>query len=796
MPDAAHPELYISRLPEVGEHFTGREDELRLLNQAWSDPDKHIVSLVAPGGVGKTTIVAEWLQQLQARGYSGAQRIFAWSFYSQGTSDQRQSSSDLFMQDALRFFGVDAMPAAPHERGVVLARAVRQSRSLLLLDGLEPLQYPPGPVGGELKDPALKALLKELAFDNPGLCVVTTRIAVKEIEGRSAAVRRDLQNLDLPTGVAFLQKLGVKGSQKDLETAVAEYKGHALALRLLGNYLSEFLEGDIRRRDRIPHLTDDEQDGGHAKRVMEAYVVWFGTNAPEVALLHLLGLFDRPCPAEALDALLAAPDISGLTDILQKLSVEKWRLALNHLSKLGLLAENRLSDDALDKSLHHLPALRRTESLDAHPLVREHFGARLQSKNPEAWREAHTRLYEYYKNLPEKELPDTLDEMEPLFYAIAHGCRAGKHQETLNEVYWKKIKRGDKHFSTAQLGAFGSDLTTLAHFFEQVWDMPSKNMTEAEQAAVLSWAGFRLRALGRLREAAEPMKACQEIIVKQKEWKQAAANASNLSELYLTAGDVAEAVKYGQLAVQYADQSGDGFHKESKRTTHADALHQSGDLEAAARLFAEAEAMQQKRQSGYRYLYSLRGYQYCDVLLDLGKYGEVLERAKEGLKIAEGNNWLFDMALDKLSLGCAHFAKQQAENIPIPKTGKWLNEAVEGLRKAGEQRFVPLGLLARAAWHRSEGRYAETYQDLQEVLEIAESGGMRLYLVDYHIEMARWLQIQPFVSTPPQPSPSVNPALGPSPKGEGNTAAWHKAEALRLIGETGYKRRLKEVEAL
>lgn len=773
--------IFISKLPNLPPHFCGREPELQLLNDAWANPASNIVSFVAPGGTGKTTIINEWLDRLPKHDSGSPDRIFAWSFYSQGTSDQRQSSSDLFMQDALRFFGVDTMPAAPHERGVVLARAVRESRSLLLLDGLEPLQYPPGPVGGELKDPALKALLKELAFDNPGLCVVTTRIAVKEIEGRSAAFRRDLQNLDVPTGVVFLKKLEVKGSQKDLETAVAEFKGHALALRLLGNYLSEFLEGDIRRRDRIPHLTDDEQDGGHAKRVMEAYVAWFGADAPEIALLHLLGLFDRPCPAEALNALLADSPIVGLTDALKKLSPEKWRLALNHLSKLGLLEENRLSDAAIDKSLPYLPALRRTESLDAHPLVREHFGARQQAQSPDAWREAHSRLYEYYKNLPEKELPDTLDEMEPLFYAIAHGCRAGKQQEALDEVYWERVSRG-KGYLFNQLGAFGSEITVLSYFFERVWDKPSGSMTEETQAVVLSWTGFALRALGRLREAAKPIKASLELAVEKKEWKSAAARACNLSELYLTAGNIMEAVKYGQLSVQYADQSGDSFEMESDRTAHANALHQSGNLEAAAHLFVEAEAMQQKRQPEYRYLYSLQGYQYCNMLLSFGKYEEVLERAKTTLEWTTLQNWLLDIALDKLSLGCAHFAIQQAENTPSPEAEKWLNEAVEGLRKAGAVEFVATGLLARAAWHGYEGRYAEAYQDLQELLEIAESGGMRLYLVDYHIEMARLLS---------QPHPQPLPRMG----GE-QDAAWHKAEALRLIGETGYKRRLKEAEAL
>ncbi len=88
--------------------------------------------------------------------------------------------------------------------------------------------------------------------------------------------------------------------------------------------------------------------------------------------------------------------------------------------------------------------------------------------------------------------------------------------------------------------------------------------------------------------------------------------------------------------------------------------------------------------------------------------------------------------------------------------------------------YIAKGLLARAAWHRYEGRHAEAHTDLQETLEIAESGSMGLYLVDYHIEMSRLRTAE----------------------GQPEEAAQHKAEALRRIKETGYLRRLKEAEEL
>ena len=787
--------MQISSLPDLHPHFVGRTYELALLDTCWQNPSANLLEFVAPGGTGKTTLVTWWLLHRLPELEAQPDAIFAFSFYSQGTGDHRQSSSDQFFSRAADFFELKNLPTDPRERALTLARAIRARRTLFVLDGIEPLQYPPGPLEGQLKDPALRFLLKELAAAQPGLCVCTTRVAIGDLAGIQAPNHqsRAVENLDEAAGVDLLQKIGVRGLEKDLRAAVREYKGHALALRLLGNYLTDILGGDVRQRDRIPHLSDDKtKTGRHARRVMEAYVEWFEANSdrvtqshpvtktatsPEVALLHLLGLFDRPAPVCALDALLAEPGIKGLTEGLRGLDETRMRRAFNHLKKLGLFAENPLPPGELPQNLPHLPALRHSESIDAHPLVREHFGERLERDNPAAWREANLRLYEYYRNLPEKHLPDTLEEMEPLFLAMAHGCRGGKQQKALEEVYWERISRKKEFYATARLGAFGSDLTALAHLFDQVWSHPSRNLIEDGQAGVLNMVGFGLRGLGRLADAVEAMKAGLEIRLKQKNWRYAAIDAVNLSELYLTLGRLTQAVKYGQQAVEYADQSHDGLVKEVSRATLANALHQSGQPEEASSWFKEAEVMQRERQPVFRFLYSVNGYEYCDLLLGLGRWKEVSDRAKEGLKVTlNGSRNLLDIALNQLFIGCAHAfaAAKNLKNEHIKGAQHFLNLAVEGLRKAGDSMYLPQGFLTRAAWHRYCGRYAEAYTDLAEVLEIAESGSMGLYLADYHLEMARLARAQ----------------------GQHEAAELHKAEVLARIRKMGYLRRLKEAEGV
>jgi hypothetical protein len=780
----------IYRLPDLQPHFTGREKELKILDEAWANPQTNLLQFVAPGGTGKTMLLTYWLHHHLIE--SKAERpaaIYAWSFYSQGSDERRQSSSDFFFEAAARFFEIQ-LPTDPSERGRELARRLRSERCLLILDGTEPLQYPPGTpggLGGKLKDLALAALLRELAFQQPGLCLLSTRVAIENLTGIEAPKHqcRRLENFDKKEGALFLKNLGVRGKPAELEAAAEEYKGHALALRLLGNYLVDLLDGDVRQRYRIPHLTDDDSQGQHARRVMQAYARWFeqshheaggsGT-PPELTLLRLMGLFDRPAPVEALDALAAPPIIEGLTDGLDALTPERLRRAFEHLKKLGLLEANRLKASALPKTLPHLPALRELNSLDAHPLVREHFGQSLEAEQPTAWREANTRLYHFYKNLPSKQLPDTLAEMEPLFSAMVFGAQAGLQQEVWDEVYWERIDRKGKAYSVKQLGGLGSELAGLANLFEQPWSKPSQNLNEAGQAVVLSWAGFLLRGLGRLREAAEPMWAALQRRVDEKAWKNVASNASNLSELHLSLGALREAVDFGRQAVDFADRSGDGFYKEISRTTLADTLHQAGQKAEAEQLFAEAEAMQRERQPEYRFLYSLGGYLYCDLLLGLGKWAEVLERANTTLSWVVQQNWLLDIALDQLSIARAHAAAIQSEDSAAHCTAaeQSFNTAVEGLRKSGNTDDVPKGLLARAKWRIATQRPAAALEDLEEVYEIADSGSMGLYLVDWHIAMAQLRRME----------------------GDNAAAKQHKAEALRRIAETGYLRRLEEAKGL
>src|ERR1700745_2857605 len=197
----------------------------------------------------------------------------------------------------------------------------------------------PGPQEGRLSEPSLQALLRELAAFNTGLCVITTRTPIADIADheRTSALRRDLEQLSSDAGAKLLRALGVEGHEEELRSASSEFNGHCLALTLLGSYLSDAYNGDIRFRTEVSEcLAHHVRQGGHARKVMESYQTWFG-EGPELSVLRLLGLFDRPADEKAFGELLKPPAIDGLTESLTDLRPTEWRTILAKLRRARLL---------------------------------------------------------------------------------------------------------------------------------------------------------------------------------------------------------------------------------------------------------------------------------------------------------------------------------------------------------------------------------------------------------------------------------------------------------------------------
>jgi hypothetical protein len=194
-----------------------------------------------------------------------------------------------------------------------------------------------------------------------------------------------------------------------LKAATKAFGGHPLALGLLASFLKETQFGDVRRRDHVrAYLADPENPRhDHAKRVMESYEKeWLADRPVEHAIMHIVGLFDRPASGDCLRALRKKPAIKGLTDVLVDLDDDQWRRALARPREVRLLSPS-------DPSA--------SDTVDAHPLVREWFGERLAHANSSAWHAAHGRLYEHLRDTTKEGPTPTLADLTRLYQAVAPG---------------------------------------------------------------------------------------------------------------------------------------------------------------------------------------------------------------------------------------------------------------------------------------------------------------------------------------------------------------------------------------
>jgi hypothetical protein len=169
----------------------------------------------------------------------------------------------------------------------------------------------------------------------------------------------------------------------------------------------------------------------------------------------------------------------------------------------------------------------------------------------------------------------------------------------------------------------------------------------------------------------------------------------------------------------------------------------------------------------------MRGFWYCDLLLAaaeraawrrthakaqsrkeenlcaLAPLREILEschavaqRATQTLKWMQAYSGapLLDIALDHLTLGRAALYAAILQESPLSNLKSEIEQAVSGLRRAGQQDPLVLGLLTRA-WLRfltaARTGPESAQSDLDEAWEIAQRGPMPLFLADIHLSRAR-----------------------------------------------------------
>ena len=709
----------ISMMPSTGLNIFGRRDEIEILNDCWQSNTTNVLQIVAFGGVGKSSLVNKWLSELSKERYRYASRVYAWSFHWQGNSTGGQSSGDFFIEHALQWFG-DENPTSgtPWSKATRLAKMIRARRTLIILDGLEVLQRPPGHRMGEVKSPAVALLLKELAVKSDGLCVVTSRLGVKDLEayadGRCRSL--NLQNLATPAGVEVLKSFGLRGSESSYLQAVDAYSGHPLSLSLLAGFLNVVFGGDMDRQLPSQSLLDPKDNNEQVQQLMRTYITWF-ENSPDLDLLFLVALFGGITTLGDLKEFVQENDID-LVVRLKKFSHADWAYSVAQLKSSNLV---QVSTDSLEMTL------------DCHPIVRDYLIDRFKLQDLTSFNLVRGSIFDFLLSRVSLS-SQTTTQMEQLFRLVILGAQAGKFREAFR-LYYNNVK---KRFVMLPEGCHYMDQACIDSFFtDDSWENVADELTIGEEYYLKSSAAANLMTLGRIDEATLIAKEAIQYFIENQDWKSACQTAGPLISAMIEAGKLKESTELLASLEGVISAVNDPVVTALSLSFQGYALFLRGELSEAEKLFLKAESLLDIESPDFEVIAPVVTAYYGKYLIEVGKAEMAISHLLRTAMWREQATWqvTFDTpsleASDILVLGLAYMAAGDLESASI-----YLEKQVDLFRSANEWLYLPTGLNSRARYHIEVEDFVSAQEDLEESIDVSKRTGARFGEWEAYIEFA------------------------------------------------------------
>jgi predicted ATPase/DNA-binding SARP family transcriptional activator len=276
----------VGRLPAPANETVGRRRELVEIGQLLVYPDVRLVTLVGPGGVGKTRLAMEAARAVAARFPAGAVHVSL-----DGAED-----AGVLVPEAASALGVVAATAA--ELGARLAVMTRRAPALLVLDGFDRYVENAGQVGELL---ASVANLTVLATSREPLRLTAEQVyRVQPLPAPSAT------SLFRARARAVVGDRAIDDDGAVVDDICARLDGLPLAIELAADRarllpLRALLE---RLEHRLELLTGGPRDLPERQRSLRATLEWSwdALEEPERQLLRQLTVFEGGASLEATEA--------------------------------------------------------------------------------------------------------------------------------------------------------------------------------------------------------------------------------------------------------------------------------------------------------------------------------------------------------------------------------------------------------------------------------------------------------------------------------------------------------------
>jgi tetratricopeptide (TPR) repeat protein/class 3 adenylate cyclase len=701
-------EASLNNQPPPEPNFVGRAEMLKIITEWYNDPEVRIGALIGWGGVGKSALVRKWYDSL-GKIKIRPDGIFWWGFY-------RNAYLEPFLNALLRYVSQGQIDPdtikSPWEKTDKIKEYISKGAYLIILDGLEQMQKAEsGDEFGKMVHRECTELLHYLA-DSPGagLCLVTTRYPMKDLESWRDGSYKMLSLIDLgtPDALAMLRKRGVKGDDERLKEVIEKYKGHALSLTSVVGFVKRYHNGDITKAPDVKFVFGDKERFKDVNKLLRKYADKM--SEPELVFLNIFSLF-RGEVTEKEFAGVFRHKIQGakFNDVLVKMNELDFKDLVD-----GLVDWRLISYDETKKSY------------TTHPLIKTYFETAFYDEDKKL---CHKRIYQYFgEHAPER--PETLEKMQPLFEQVYHGCSAGLYDEVAG-IYWEKISKKDQYFLVNNLGGWETDLSLIRNFFPEgdLSQLPLLSK-KSDQSWLLNSAGLTLLATGQIKGAEQAFFTALQMAIATKEWENVSGGYHNLAELQFRVGEIEKGLKSARSALVMAKRAGSDWNIVVSKAYLGQILRVLGKNREAEKWFREADQLERKI-SGNR-LYSLRGVAYADFLISIRRLDEAFELTRQNLKICKDEIWPDHISRCHRCLGTIERIKGNSRKAEVH-----LQKALELARKVGMPFLEIEALLEYGRLYLEKGEYKNAINSGNEVLKICQRTGFLLYEPDAEVVVAR-----------------------------------------------------------
>jgi hypothetical protein len=714
------PDVKLSGAPPLPIGWVDRSSLITALNEDYRAAKLRVAVLVGFGGGGKSSLARKWMDDL-IKSPSPPACVFWWSF-------NTQPSVDAFLETALRFLSDGRIDPArlpgTNARVQVIASMLGSGRILFILDGLESVQALEGDAQGELLSPDLREFLELFAeSQHSSFCLITSRLPVVDLIAQPMVRQHKVGSLTIVEGRDLLRKLGVHGSDEELDRLVQTWDAHALTLSLLGSYLAEATGGDASRAEELTLAGLGESRYERLRHLLESYDVHL--SPAERSFLGIFSLFRLPVAPASFDLVFRAPGLPSPAND----SRLRPLVPVTFLSPVAALEHDDFQEMVDGLTARQL--LRHDENTGCyslHALVRVHYYAAIAQEKEV--RSLHRLISAYYvASAKEPSQPPLLQEFLPWIEAVHHLILA-KDYNSATKILWGTLLEKKKYVLTRVLGAYESSLALLREFFPEgdlgrpcFLPVPQRTRVERE-------AAYTLMVLGHPREA---MVLYDRLMADESNGSESALICQDLCRLNATLGHLDRAEVYANHSLEVIKK---GSLRGKARGIARSALLLRGWVRQLRGNLAGAVSDFQAGSSG-RFLEGLRGFLFADHLRQIGDPAGAREVALANLEKAKSHHYLYNESRFHRLL-----AMLDAGEGKLTDAQSHFDAAVNQARGTSDRLTLLEALAGRGSFFVRQGSLDAARVDLQDALARARESGFRLLEIDCRIAFAQLHQAE------------------------------------------------------